>query len=134
MGGFIVSRGDTAHLFDVIEEALDSVAVGVGVSVERALDDAVDLGGDDSGGLALGEIVEDGVGIVPPVGDEGLGRWSVLSHQIVISAAIAGLTGRQDKAEAKTIGGRADMDFGREATARAAKMLSISPLFAPAAC
>ena len=78
-------------------------------------------------------LVADGIAVVALVAQHDRRIGVALSHQVVESCAVVGLARGQQKRDWKTLSVGPGVDFGRKATARAAKSLVLSPPFAPAA-
>ena len=67
----VVWGGDTAELFELVEEALDDVALLVEVYIVGTLEFAISFWRDDGLGTGLGDPLDEMVGIVALVGDGG---------------------------------------------------------------
>ena len=65
--------------------------------------------------------------------NQHFGIGVVIGHQLGIGGAVVRLAGRQRQAEGQAMDVGAEVDLGREATARAPKALAVRPPFAPAA-
>ena len=105
------------------------------MAVDDRLNLAVSLGRDDGGDASGLEVGQDEVGVVSLVGkqDAGLRAWLVHDWRVALYIGDLPATQRDRDREAQSVA--AEMDFGREATARAAKTLVLIPFFsAPAAC
>ena len=126
-GCMIVSGGDAPAFLEPVEEPLDSVAHGVDGAVDGVLELAVPLGWDLWASATRAQFASDIVGVVALVGEHDLWVGVSLGHQVVESSAVMGLTRRQDQRDWKTLSVGPGVDFGREATARAAKSLVLSP-------
>ncbi len=83
--------------------------------------------------LAQGGLRRRRTTVVASVGQQHVGIDIVLGHQIEIGDAVVGFPGGQKKTDRKTLSVGPKVDFGREAAARTAKSLVLSPPFAPAA-
>ena len=105
------------------------------MSVDDGLDLAVSLGGNDgsdASGLQVGQYE---VGVVSLVGEQDVRLRAGLVHDRGIAFHIRDLTAAQCDRDREAQSVAAEMDLGREATARAAKTLVLIPFFsAPAAC
>lgn len=132
-GGMVVAGGDTPAVLEFVEETLDAVAHGVEGVVDAVLDTAVTFGGDLGRAAAGSNFVADRIAVVALVGQHDVRIGIVLGHQIAEGGAVMGFTRREDQGERKTLSVGPSMDFGRKATARAAKSLVLSPPLAPAA-
>ena len=89
---------------------------------------------DDRFSTAPCEVFAEGVAVVALVGDQDLGLWAGLVHDRFIARIVGDLAAREGDGDGKAKAVGPQMDLGREATARAAKILILSPPFAPAAC
>jgi hypothetical protein len=131
----VVSGGDTAELFELVEEALDDVALLVEIDVVGTLDLAVSFRRDDDLCAGLGHPVDEMVGIIALVGD-GRARDEAVD-KIMRKGDVIALPRSPDQADriAQRIAG--SVDFGAQPAARPAQALGIRPPFAlraPAAC
>lgn len=90
--------------------------------------------GNDRYDLAIVQMFSDIVTVVPFVCNDDFRVRARFGHNRHKAFHIRYFTSRKcdSNREAKTV--CSQMDFGREATARAAKILALSPPFAPAAC
>jgi hypothetical protein len=123
----------TAELLELGEAALDQVALGVEVLVERELACAGGVVGDDRDGALGGDRLAQRVGIVGGIGHDDLGGRAV--DQGVGLRAVAALSAGQGKAHRGAKAPDGQVDLGAQATTRAAKGLIFRPPFlAPAAC
>ena len=68
----VVSGCDATELFELVEEALDDVALFVEISVVGALDVAVSLGRDDDFGPAFSNLLAETIGVITLVADRSL--------------------------------------------------------------
>jgi hypothetical protein len=131
----VVSGCNASELLEVVEEALDTVALLVEIGVVGSLDFTVALGRNDDLGAAFGDLFGKMVGIVSLVGNGRIGVDTV--DQVMGKGDAVALSGRGDQADrqAECLGG--GVDLGAQATARPAQALGMSPpltLRAPAAC
>ena len=132
---FVVSGGDTTELFELIEEALDDVALLVEIGVVGPLHLAISFRWDDGLGAGLSDLVDEMVGIIALVGNRRARSKAV--DEIVREGDVIALPGRADQTDrvAETIA--SGMDFGTQPAPRPAQALGIRPPFAlraPAAC
>ncbi len=105
------------------------------MSVDDGLDLAVPLCGDDGGDASGLQVGQDEVGVVSLVGEQDARFRPRLVHDRRIAFHIGDLTAAQRDRDREAQSVAAEMDLGREATARAAKTLVLIPFFsAPAAC
>lgn len=121
-------------MLDLVEEALDAVAVGVGLPTDGALDLAVRFGRDNWLDAPAFEVVPDGIAVIAFVGEHGDGIGRVLIHEVVIGCHVRGLAGCHAEADRETLRIRSGMNLGREPTARTANTVSLNPPLPPAAC
>ena len=131
--GFFVAGRDASELFDELKETLDQVALGVEGEVAIASDLAVRPWRDDRLDGSHFEALDEGVGVVALVGEEGIGlRFSREGFSLgdIVDLA-AGEAERQRVAQ----GVDNHVDLGGRAAARAAYGLVDTPfLWAPALC
>lgn len=131
----VVSGGDTAELFELVEEALDDVAFLVEVQIVGTLDFAVSFGRDDDLGAGLGDPFDEMVGIVALVGDGGACGDAV--DKIMREGDVIALSRGADQTDRIAEGIARGVDFGAQPAARPTQALGIRPPFAlraPAAC
>ena len=69
-GEFVVAGRDPAKMFDLVEEALDQIALSVKRMIDRTLDIAVAAGRDVGPSAATFYQIDDGAGVVAAVCDE----------------------------------------------------------------
>lgn len=132
-GKLFIARGDAPELFEFVEEPLDQVAFGVERKVAAAGRLAVRLGRDDGGNAGGYETVDEGVGVVSFVGNEGL-RCS-LGDQLRGGNQVVDLAWGepQDERIAQSID--ESMDLGAQASSGSSDGLALAPFFgAPALC
>ncbi len=129
----IVSGGDAPAVFEPVEEALYPIPGGIQGAVDRVLNMAVLLGRDLGRAASSANLVSDSVAVIALVGQHDLEVGVMLGHEVGKSRTVVRLARRQQERDWKTLSVGPGMDFGREATARAAKSLVLSPPFAPAA-
>ena len=133
-GELVVAGRDAARVLELIEEALDPIAQGVGRLVDRTLDPSVGLRGDDGRDASLLEVGADGVAVVALVGEHRGRRRRVLGHQVVVGGHVGGLARRHDEADGEPFRIRSGMNLGREAAARTADSNAMNPPLPPAPC
>ena len=105
------------------------------MAVDEGLNLSVSLGGDDVCDASVAQVLADEVGVVSLVGKQNARRGSWLAHNRAVAFHIRGLTAAQRDRDREAQSVAAEMDLGREATARAPKTLVPAPFFsAPAAC
>ncbi len=123
----IVPGRDTPAIFEPVEKALDPVSRRIQGTVDGVLDEPVLLGGDFGRAAPGANLVSDGVAVIALVGQHDCGVGIVLGHEVCEGRAVMGLAGRQEERDWKTLSVGPGVDFGRKATARAAKSLVLSP-------
>jgi hypothetical protein len=133
VGGLVVAGGNAAPMFELVEEALDAIAQGVEGGIDRTLDLAIGLCGNDRIGAMKVAIGAHIVAVVALIAQHVLRAGLVRRHQLGIGRDVVRLAAGQSEAEGQAFLVRAGMKFCRKATARAAKTLFVSPPFAPAA-
>ena len=121
-------------MFQLREASLDVVPQAIDMAVDDGLDLAVPPGGDDGGDVSGFQVGQDEVGVVALVGEQDARVGTGLVHHRRIALHIRDLTAAQTNRDGEALSVAAEMDLGREATSRAAKILILSPPFAPAAC
>jgi len=105
------------------------------VTVDDGLDLAVSLCGNDGSDASSLQVGQDEVGVVSFVGEQDTGLGTGFVHDRRVAFHIGDLTAAQRDRDREALSVAAEMDLGREATARAAKTLVLIPFFsAPAAC
>ena len=70
-GKFVVACGDGTEVFELVEEAFDEIAFAVERVVANTLYFAVGLWRDHRGDFALGESVDQRIGVVGLIGEQG---------------------------------------------------------------
>ena len=112
---------------------LDAVALAVEMFAVPDQRLAVGPRRDDGFDATFLEVSADGIGIVGPVGEEGVLRvlWQI--NQRVVRLAIRCFTGREVECDRPTSGITDTMNFTGEPAPRAAKSSSMNPPFPPAA-
>ena len=130
---FVVARGDPAEVFDLVEEALDKVALAVEFGVDRALDLAASLGRDMRLGAVAGDHLDDGLGVVAAVGD-GVSCRCEPVEQRWDAGLVRGLAGADQEAQRQAASVNHGVDLGAQSATRTANGVIRAPLFPPAAC
>ena len=118
---------------EAVDTALDPIAQGIDRPPDAVLDTAVPFGGYLRLGTTVADVLADGICVVAAIGEQDAGVAVAFFHQLGIGGAVVRLARRQRQADRQAIGVGAEVDLGREATARASKTLAMSPPFAPAA-
>ena len=133
LGELVVTGGDGSVDLQVPEHAFDAVAFLVKDAVvdDRRL--AVRAARDDGVDPASAQVVADGIGVVSFVAQQG-GRFDFgKRNQRVVRLAVSGLTACQMEGERSPAGIGDTVNLTAEPAPRAAKSLSMSPPFTPAA-
>ena len=99
---------------------LDEISRALGVAVNDGLDLAVPLGRNDGADDAALQVGQDEIGVVFPVCEQDAGLGPGLVHDRGIAFHIGDLTTAQRDRDREAHSVVAEMDLGREATARAA--------------
>lgn len=131
----VVSRGDAAELFELVEEALDDIALFIEIDVVGTPDLAVSFWRDDGLCAGLGDRGDKMIGIIALVGD-GRARSDAVD-KIMREGDVVALPGRPDQTDRIAQRIASGVDFGAQPAPRPAQALGICPPFslrAPAAC
>ncbi len=109
-GAAIVSCGDAAEMFELVEAALDSVSrlVGGGIVRDRCL--AIAFGGDDGGHAGVGDEAAQGIVVIGFVGDDAGCRVTV--EECGGCHAVMNLACREDDAKRPAEGIGKHVNFG----------------------
>ena len=131
--GFFVAGRDASELFDELKETLDEVALGIESEVAIASDLAVRLWRDDRLDGSHFEALDEGVGVVALVAEEGFRRH--FSREGFSLGDVVDLAAGEAERQRVAQGIDDHMDLGGRAAARAAYGLVEPPfLSAPALC
>ena len=114
-GELVVTRGDGAEVFELVKEALDEVAFAVERIVAGALDFAVGLWGNHGGDVAAFESIDQCIGVVCLVGEQGARIGGL--DQWLGAGQIVRLTRRQHQFDWIAQGIDQSMDFGGQSAA-----------------
>ena len=134
-GGFFVAGRDAAKLFEPIDTALDEIAplIRFPIIFNRCL--AIGPRRDNGLDASVHQIVANFVAVVALVAEESVRIHIVKFHQRIIAFDLVHLAAGDIESQRVAFGVRAEVDFGREAAARAAeRFLILIPPFTPAAC
>jgi len=115
----VIARRDTAAVLEAADELLDAVAHGVDGVIDGVLDQAVAFGRDFRLATTATHIVADRVAVIAAITEQNVGIAVPLGHEIGIGGTVMRLAGRQDNADRQAVSVGTNVDFGREATARA---------------
>ena len=133
IGEFVVASGNTASILETIEASFDTIAQGIDGAVDRDLHTPIFLGWNHRHTATLFDIGTNGITVVAAVGEQHLGIGRVSIHQRFVAFDIMRFARRERGADREAFRIRAEMDFGREPTARTAKSVSLNPPLPPAA-
>ena len=130
---FVVARGDASEMLELVEEALDEIALAVDVGIDDAADPHVALAWDVRGRAARLDPLDDGAGKEATVGDD-LRRERELFDQMRKGGLVGRLAGREQEAhrQAECIDDR--VDLGAQSSTRTADGVIRAPFLPPAAC
>ena len=131
--GFVVSGCQAPGVLEFVEAALDAVSESVDVVIDRGLDLSPVTHWNDRDAAVGFSVLTDAVGVIALVGDENLWFQCLRIHHEIVALVIRDFPAGDFRRNRKPFGVGTEMNFGREATLRAAKTLSLSPPFAPAA-
>ena len=120
-------------MFEFVEEALDEVALSIEFAVDRAADPNVALAGDVGDTATCGDQVDDVLGVVPAVSDNGAGERQV-GKQRWRRGLVRGLACGDDEADRQPAVVGDDVDLGRQSAPRASDGVIRAPFLPPAAC
>ena len=131
--GFFVAGRDAAELFDEIEEALNEIAFGVEGEVAISRDLAIRFWRDDRLDGSHFKALDEGVGVVALVAEEGLGLH--FGGEGFSLGDVMDLSAREAERQWVAQSVHDHMDLGGRAAARAAYRLVETPfLRVPALC
>ena len=119
-------------MLELVEAAFDEMPFLVEGGIERKLSGPGGVGGDDRLSPGGGNIPAEVVGVIGGVGDHLLGRQA--GDQGLGLGDVIALAGGQQEAHRQAQTAHRQVDLARQAPARAAEGLILSPPFAPAAC
>jgi hypothetical protein len=122
----VVSRSDASELFELVEEALDDVALFIEVGVVEPLNLAVSFRRDDGLCADLGNPVDDMVGIIAFVGD-CRGSDNAID-KLGGEGDVIALTGRADQTDRIAEGIASRVEFGAQPAPRPVQALGIRPV------
>ena len=134
IGGVDLAAGcDAPELLELAEEALDLVALSVDRRIDGALDLAVSLGRDVSLSAAGAHQIDDGLGVVASIGDEGLSRRQTVDQRLH-GGLVRGLAGGEHDPQWQAVLIHQGVDLGAQSSTRTADGVIRAPFFPPAAC
>lgn len=120
-------------MFELAEVSFDDIALSVDRRVDGALDLAVALGRDVSAATSGFDHVDDGAGVVAPVGDQRLGGFEAVD-QGFDGGLVGGLPRRQNDPQRQAVLIDQGVDLGAQSSTRTADGVIRAPFFPPAAC
>jgi len=129
----VVARGDTSEVLELVEEALDEVALSVELGRDRALPISVALCRDVRTRAVRRDHLHDGFGVVAAVCD-GVGGWAQPIEQRRYGRLVGGLAWRDQQADGQAAGVDHGMQLGAQSSTRTADGVIRAPFFPPAAC
>jgi hypothetical protein len=131
-GEFVVACCDGSKVLESIEEAFDQVTFAVQREIARPRGLAIGLWGDHRGDSALGEAIDEPIGVVGLVANQGI--WIGAVDQQFCASQIVGLPWREHQVDgiAQSIDER--VDFGGQSAARPPDRLPAVFFRAPALC
>src|SRR3984893_1435837 len=129
---FVVSGRDGAKVLNLVEEALDEIALAVKREIAVPFGLAVGFWWDDRRNFPLREAIDEGISIVGLVCDQGF-RIGVF-NQILGASQIMDLSCREHQVGGIAQGVDESMDFRGQSAARSADRLVAVFFWAPALC
>jgi hypothetical protein len=132
-GGFFVARRDASKLFEILEETLDQVALGVESVVAIAFDFTIGFGRDDRFDLSTFEGGDKAIRVIAFVSEDRI--WRHVGDKHLGLGDIVYLSAGEAQRQRIAQGVDDDMNFCGQSGARAAYGLVEPPFFrAPALC
>ncbi len=116
VGGFVVSGGEAAGVFELVEASLDHVAQSIDCRIDGKLDEPVALGRDHRDAAAFFHIFANEVSVIALVGEQHTRRGAVGIHDRLIAFIIRDLAASEGECYGQAHRIDAEMDFGRKAT------------------
>ncbi len=132
-GELVVTRGDPAHVLELVEEALDEVALSIALEIDGSDHPHIALAGDVGRRSPGGEEFDDRARAVAAIGDCLAGR-SQAGDEFRQRRFVGGLPRRQQQPNRQTHSIDDDMDLGAQSSTRTADGVIRAPFFPPAAC
>ena len=134
VGEFVVAGGEGAVGFEMADAAFDPAAQAVESAVPADGARAVGARRDDGADVAAFQVGADGVAVVGLVAKQRAGFALRQVDQRVVGLAVVRLAAGEVEGERPAAGITDQVNLTGEPAPRAAKALSLSPPFAPAAC
>lgn len=129
----VVAHGDAAELLELVEEALDQVALSVDLVVDHASQADIALRGDVggcAGGLDRGD---DRAGEVAAIGDHVVGQRHAFD-QGRKGRLVGGLARREQQTDRQAVAIHDGVDLGAQSATRTTDGVIRAPFLPPAAC
>ena len=120
-------------MLELVEEALDEVALPVEGGIDGALEPDVALGRDVVLAAPGADHLDQSACVVSVIGDEGFGRRQGLDEGRRYGL-VGGLAGGQDQPDRPSLFVDDGMDLGAQSSTRTANGVIRAPFFPPAAC
>ena len=134
-GGFLVTRSDATELLEAIDAALDEVASFVGFAIIFDWRFPVRSRRNNRFDASVDQVAANVIAVVALVAEEFTGIGIMQPPERVIAFDLVRLAAGDIEGQRVAFGVRAEVDFGREAAARAPeRFLILIPPFTPAAC
>ena len=121
---------DTAVVFDLVEAALDEIALPVDFWIDDAPDPDIALARDMSDGAAGLDQLDDGAGEEAAIGDD-VARQGQPVNQCRKGRLAGGLAGREQEANRQTMGVDHSVDLGAQSSTRTADDVIRAPFLPP---
>jgi len=131
-GEFVVACGDGSKVLESVEEAFDQVPFAVQREIARPRDLAIGFWGDHRGDSPLDEAIDERIGIVGLVANQGI--WIGAVDQRFCASQIVGLPWREYQVDGIAQGIDERVDFGGQSAARPPDRLPAVFFRAPALC
>jgi len=132
-GELVEAGGDASEVLELVEEALDEVALPVEIGIDRSLDLDVALCGDMGLPTSGADQVDQRSRVVPAICDEGFGRRQGLD-QARCHGLVGSLAGREQQSDRQSLFVDNGVDLGAQSSTRTANGVIRTPFLPPAAC
>ncbi len=132
-GGLVVSGCDGSEVLELVEEALDEVALSVDFAIDGAAYANVALAGDVGVGALFLDELDDGLGVVATIGDDIALELEAV-EQLRGCRLVGGLARGEDEAHRQAAAIDDDVDLGAQSAPRSSEGVIRAPFFPPAAC
>lgn len=129
---FVIARGDGAKVLEFVEESLDEIALAIESKIAGEWRLAAGVRRNHRGDFPLGEMVEQGVGVICHVANQR--RWIGLREQRLCADEIVGLSWCEGELDgiAESIDER--VNFGAQSATGSTDRLRAVFFLAPALC